>query len=69
MESDQASKFYQKFEDESDRMKSIVLDAVVASSKCMYIDAMTILASDNGILVSSSPQSEKNRQVLRKRRA
>jgi len=39
----QAHKFFRHFEEAEPELKWLVLDVVVAVSKCMYIDAMTIL--------------------------
>ena len=50
-------------------MKPVILEALIATSKCIYISAMTILSSDSTHLYSTSLKSEKNRKVLHQRRA
>jgi len=44
LEKDQpiTNKFYREFEKVTTELKALILDVLVAASKCMYIDAMTI---------------------------
>lgn len=64
-----ASKFYKEFEKVSQEMKVLLLDVLVCSSKCMYLDSMMILqqSPDGQLMYDKSIQAEKNRTILKQR--
>lgn len=68
---DLAEKFYQKFENFQTELKWLVLDVVIACSKCIYCDAMQVLTTDNKygrIDYDTSIESEHKRKLLTKRK-
>jgi hypothetical protein len=62
-------KFYKEFEKATRELKNLLLDVLVGSSKCMYIDAMIILhnSPDGQLQYDKSIQAEKNRNLLKQR--
>lgn len=67
-DSARADKFHKSFEASSLTLKWLLLDVVVSSIKCIYIDSMMIKQQADGRLqYDRSISGEKNRANLKKR--